>query len=685
MPTFPDFNIAIDEETLDGLYRSFEDEEKILLPRFVKDTGLTRRMRFMQRSRALDRIWDDLSVAGATVEWAIGEPDAEPTDGTMDGEYAGGNSGLIGLAAGISAAAMQTALNANPGITSDGGVTVTKSGTEYTITWNNNGTRSDDLIFDAQSLQPASTAEVIVVVTGDASTREVRVLRIAQQPWAYTNSFTAISAGTVTQSVIRAGTDSLQEIQRIAISDGVYGGAFPLTLKVQEKTLIGTVASGGNAAIYDVLCVADVGGSLGGKFFDLYDDAGIVRVWIDVANGSTAPPTPTGGRLLEVDISSGDSAATVTTAVKTKIDADAKFVAYVYDTAKVRVLDVSAGARGTADAQNSGFTVTTVVAGNAGPLGGKYFLLQDKDGPVAVWFSMSGDTAPQTGDYNRAISVTITGTSTAAQVATAIQTAVDADAQFTATASGNTVTITDVEGGERAAATEGNATVLSIHRRVAGVSVSAQIPWNADATTFATLLGNNGTVTKTGVNQWDFTFNEVGDQPDITIPTSAHTLLFPQSVTMTLLLNKLALHQAFAETDADELTTTMEIRITFPAEQPLVVFHAPVTVLRNLIDLGTIGTLVLGTSPRILTGTKTYNPGSIADGDGLQTTVTVTGAALGDSAIAGFTSITAVNALRITSSDVTAADTVTVTFTNDTAGAPLDLPSGTLRAIVFKY
>jgi hypothetical protein len=79
-------------------------------------------------------------------------------------------------------------------------------------------------------------------------------------------------------------------------------------------------------------------------------------------------------------------------------------------------------------------------------------------------------------------------------------------------------------------------------------------------------------------------------------------------------------------------------------------------------------------------GSATYNPPNLIDGDGATTTVTVTGAALGDYAEASFS--LDLQGIAITAW-VSAADTVSVRFQNETGGT-IDLGSGTLRARVFK-
>ena len=79
-------------------------------------------------------------------------------------------------------------------------------------------------------------------------------------------------------------------------------------------------------------------------------------------------------------------------------------------------------------------------------------------------------------------------------------------------------------------------------------------------------------------------------------------------------------------------------------------------------------------------GSATFNPPSVAAAGETTTTVTCTGAALGDYAIASFS----LNQQGITlGAYVNAADTVTVVFRNGTA-SPIDLGSGTLRVRTFK-
>ena len=77
-------------------------------------------------------------------------------------------------------------------------------------------------------------------------------------------------------------------------------------------------------------------------------------------------------------------------------------------------------------------------------------------------------------------------------------------------------------------------------------------------------------------------------------------------------------------------------------------------------------------------GSATWNAGSIADGDEEAKEVTVTGAALGDFAVAALSIDIADLQL---SADVTAADTVTCVLSNST-GSAVDLASATIYVLV---
>lgn len=80
--------------------------------------------------------------------------------------------------------------------------------------------------------------------------------------------------------------------------------------------------------------------------------------------------------------------------------------------------------------------------------------------------------------------------------------------------------------------------------------------------------------------------------------------------------------------------------------------------------------------PEFRTGSATFNPSNLLDGTGETTTVTVSGAVLGDVAFAAFS--LDLQGLTVTPY-VSSANTVSVRFQNETGGA-VDLASGTLTA-----
>lgn len=84
---------------------------------------------------------------------------------------------------------------------------------------------------------------------------------------------------------------------------------------------------------------------------------------------------------------------------------------------------------------------------------------------------------------------------------------------------------------------------------------------------------------------------------------------------------------------------------------------------------------------RYLSASKTWDAPNVANGTETTTTVTVTGAALGDIALCSLDK--SLQGMKLTAF-VSATNTVTCVLRNDTGG-PLDLASGTLRASVLQH
>jgi hypothetical protein len=106
--------------------------------------------------------------------------------------------------------------------------------------------------------------------------------------------------------------------------------------------------------------------------------------------------------------------------------------------------------------------------------------------------------------------------------------------------------------------------------------------------------------------------------------------------------------------------------------------YIPIDGDPNAATYNEVQALALTSESVWLTGSATYDPGNLTDGAGETTTVTVTGAALGDFAQASFSLNT--SGITITAW-VSAANTVSVRFQNESGGT-LDIGSGTLRVRV---
>jgi hypothetical protein len=149
------------------------------------------------------------------------------------------------------------------------------------------------------------------------------------------------------------------------------GAEFSVTLKetskerVEDAILRGREKAAAVAEVTKVTAVADSGGSLSAKYFTLNsaNDATSYYVWIDVDAGSV-DPAPAGGLTgIEVDISSGDSADDVATAIASAVGGNADFGASASG-ADVTITNAATGPATDAADVDAGFTVCTTVDGH---------------------------------------------------------------------------------------------------------------------------------------------------------------------------------------------------------------------------------------------------------------------------------------------------------------------------------
>ncbi len=574
-----------------GLLAEFSSTTYAPLPTFTSIETVSRGFRLVQSGVTPDiRPWDEIDMSTIGLEVGISNADLAPTAGTWSLSFNGDSTGLTALAYNITASALQTALNANPAIAAAGGVTVSQSGRNYTVIFNTAGNQP---LFaaTATTLIPPSNVYVQVYQNGSSTVREIQSLRVEQRPLAYQNTWTVTTAGAIAASSVVSGTAAIAAVQQVSITGDPYGGSWSLTWPRPEVCSFSFSANTAAKQKFTVIPLANTSHALNNTFFDCQDDAGTVRVWFDSSSTGTAPPTPTGGRLIEVNITNGDTAAAVATAIQSTLDGDSAFVASILTGITITVEAASAGTRtsGPVDGTTAtGFTFSTVTQGTAGVLSGAVMLIYDQNGSVGVWLNTGSLATPtEAASARRQIPVTIAAGDSANTVATAVQTAIDADAEFSATVSGNLVTITDAQGGARA--TQASVAVGEDYIGAAtvtpGDSLTVTVPWDVTSDVLEDLLNNEWLVTLNRTSTTSiYTFTGTSNGARSTFTVSANTLVWAKYYAGDLSLNTFGMQEAFNATTADSISAVFEARMTPSGGSPQTILRLFVTVFRSVLD-----------------------------------------------------------------------------------------------------
>ncbi len=213
----------------------------------------------------------------------------------------------------------------------------------------------------------------------------------------------------------------------------------------------------GTPTEYVVDTVADVGGSLHQTYFIIYDTQGSVAVWYDVDNTGAVPPPHGANRAIKVaTVSTGDSADDVATKTGQVIALDNAFGIGVI-TNQITITNLINGPLSAGTANTSGFTVNTTTGTADVSLDGKYFIIYDAAGTVAVWYDVGDDGTPEP-FHGADRSIRVAGVNygdSAATVAAATVAAVNPDLSFSASNLSNVITITNAFSGNVAAASAG--------------------------------------------------------------------------------------------------------------------------------------------------------------------------------------------------------------------------------------
>jgi uncharacterized phage protein gp47/JayE len=201
----------------------------------------------------------------------------------------------------------------------------------------------------------------------------------------------------------------------------------------------------GTPTQYTINTVADVAGSLHQKYFIIYDTQGSVAVWYDIDNtGAVAPPHGANRAIKVANVSTGDSASNVATKTAQVIALDNSFTVTVISN-QITITNLINGPLLPATAGTSGFTTSTSAGTNDASLDGKYFIIYDASGSVAVWYDV-GDDGTQEPFHGAERSIRVGGVNygdSAATVAAATVAAINPDLSFVASNIGNVITITN--------------------------------------------------------------------------------------------------------------------------------------------------------------------------------------------------------------------------------------------------
>ena len=299
---------------------------------------------------------------------------------------------------------------------------------------------SNEEAFTSNAIEVLGVDEVVTL--GDVVTPKVVVVKfLSGDPLLIGTVFDSIGSGIYPFRLVDEGesmtlrleTEGIVETSTIicqADSGGSLSGKY---FDMEDVTGLVRVwfdsgAGAGVAEETSITTVADSGDSLDGKYFLIYDDVGSVEVWINTSGGSATAPG-VGARAIEVAITTGDADTVVATAVQTAVNADSKFSATVLGSV-VTIVDASVGTRVDAADVDSGFTVLVTVPG------------------------VNASLEPTVTPPERALPVVFTEGATADALATLLAAALTADASYTATATTDTVTVVDNHTGVRVEAVD---------------------------------------------------------------------------------------------------------------------------------------------------------------------------------------------------------------------------------------
>lgn len=216
------------------LVKSFLTNSEANKPQFTQGDTVPVKVILLESTGNQGVPFRNIKINSETLKLALGRVDQAPTSGTFTLTF--GADTTAALAYNVSAADLSTALNGLTSISNAGGVTVSgNDGGPFTIAFDAVGAQSY-ITGDLALLEPASVLNNTRKQTGDGSTKEIQVIRLAEGVLALQTSFSAIAAPVATISTLTAGGSGANEIQQLVIDQECIGGLIALTFSAESTS-----------------------------------------------------------------------------------------------------------------------------------------------------------------------------------------------------------------------------------------------------------------------------------------------------------------------------------------------------------------------------------------------------------------------------------------------------------------
>lgn len=223
------YNLLIDPVN-ERLIQSFFSKQPAASPTFVFGDNAQISITAVEENTGADnaeRPWRLIDMDGKQFRVAIGTLERKPDAGEWS-LLASSN-----MSYDADASEVETALNADATVTSEGGVTVTSAEGSgiYTVTYNTTGTKTE-LTETVNTLVPTSDIYVTTKIEGDGSTNKVVSIRLETAVSAYSELTANIATPTLSVSQIRNGNavTGVGEVQRVTVDGTAYSGTYSLAI-----------------------------------------------------------------------------------------------------------------------------------------------------------------------------------------------------------------------------------------------------------------------------------------------------------------------------------------------------------------------------------------------------------------------------------------------------------------------